>query len=188
MKNNYLKYLILIVFSFVMMQAGEARSQIKIGYVDSEIILKQLPEAQKVQTELEGLQKLYLDTIQSKETEIKSKAEIFKSKYDEAQKKVESGEVKSQTEIKALEDEIGALQKELQTLDENLSLYKQNIQNSLISRQSELFKPVKEKITKTIEEVAKSLKISFVFDKADGTLLFGEKEYDITFKILDKLK
>ena len=44
------------------------------------------------------------------------------------------------------------------------------------------------KITKAIENVAKDLKINFVFDKADGTLIYGDKEYDITFKVLDKLK
>ena len=32
------------------------------------------------------------------------------------------------------------------------------------------------------------MKINFVFDKADGSLLYGDKEFDITFKVLDKLK
>lgn len=167
---------------------NDAYSQIKLGYVDSETILKQLPEAQKVQAELEGLQKLFLDTIQSKETEIKSKAETFKTRYEDAQKQVESGAVKSETELKSLNDEISELQRELQLLSEGLDVYKQNIQNTLLARQSELFKPVKEKITKTIEDIAKSMKINFVFDKADGTLLYGDKEFDITFKVLDKLK
>lgn len=165
-----------------------AYAQVKLGYVDSETILKQLPEAQKVQTELEGLQKLYLDTISTKETDLKSKAETFKTRYDEAQKKVESGAVKSDTEMKELQDELSTMQQEIQILGEGLDNYKQNVQNSLLKRQADLFKPVKEKITRTIEEVAKSLKINFVFDKADGTLLYGDKEFDITFKVLDKLK
>ncbi len=87
MKTSYLKFIV-ITFAFVcVFFAGDSQSQIKIGYVDSETILKQLPEAQKVQTELEGLQKLYLDTIQTRETDLKSRAETFKIKYDEAQKK-----------------------------------------------------------------------------------------------------
>lgn len=188
MKTSYLKFIFIIIAAVCSFGVTDSMSQVKLGFVDSETILKQLPEAQKVQTELEGLQKLYLDTIQTKETEIKSKADIFKSRYDDAQKRVESGLIKSESEMKALQDEIGELQKEVQALDENLNLYKQTIQNVLIARQSELFKPVKEKITKTIEEIAKSMKINFVFDKADGTLLYGDKEFDITFKVLDKLK
>jgi hypothetical protein len=32
------------------------------------------------------------------------------------------------------------------------------------------------------------MKINFVFDKAESNLIYGDKEFDITFKILDKLK
>jgi outer membrane protein len=188
LKINYAKYLTAIIAIVSCLFQGEAFSQIKVGYVDSEVILKQLPEAQKVQSQLEGLQKLYLDTIQTRETELKSKAETFKAEYDAAQKKVESGAVTTEAEMKALQEEIGGMQQEIQTLGEGLDNYKQTVQNSLLQTQAELFKPVKEKITKTIEDVAKSMKINFVFDKADGTMIYGDKDFDITFKVLDKLK
>ena len=69
-------------------------------------------------------------------------------------------------------------------------IYKQKVQNELIQKQSELFKPVKDKVIKVIEEVAKKMKINFVFDKAEeyGILIYGDKEFDITFKVLDQLK
>lgn len=188
MKTSYAKYLILTFAFLSVIFLSEANAQIKIGYVDSETILKQLPEAQAVQSELEGLQKKYLDTIQTKETDLKSKAETFKTQYDDAQKRVEAGEITSESEMKDLQTQIGELQNEIQTLSEAFEVYKQTVQNILLQKQAELFKPVKEKITKTIESVAKSLKINFVFDKADGTMLYGDKEYDITFKVLDKLK
>jgi len=177
--------LILSAFAF----ANEAGAQtIKVGYVDSEIILKQLPESQKVIAELDGLKKLYIDTIQAKEKELKTNAESFKAKYEEAQKKVESGLVKTDAEMKQLNEEIQGLQKALQEQDDALTIYKQKVQEDLVQKQNEMFKPLKEKITKAIENVAKELKINFVFDKADGTLIYGDKEYDITFKVLDKLK
>ncbi len=178
-------FLILSAFAFV----NETGAQtIKVGFVDSEIILKQLPESQKVIAELDGLKKLYIDTIQAKEKELKTNAESFKAKYEEAQKKVESGLVKSEAEMKQLNEEIQGLQKALQEQDDALTIYKQKVQEDLVQKQNEMFKPLKEKITKAIENVAKELKINFVFDKADGTLIYGDKEYDITFKVLDKLK
>ncbi|MEO8664139.1 MAG: OmpH family outer membrane protein [Ignavibacteria bacterium] len=188
MKTSYVKYFLIIIAISSTFFFKDSQAQIKIGYVDSETILKQLPEAQKVQAELEGMQKLYLDTIQTRETDLKTKAETFKVKYDDAQKRVESGAIKSESEMKDLQDEMSTLQQEIQYLGEGLDSYKQNVQNSLLQRQQELFKPVKEKITKTIEDVAKSMKINFVFDKADGTMLYGDKDFDITFKVLDKLK
>ena len=119
---------------------------------------------------------------------MKTRAEDFKSKYEIAQKRVESGEIKNETELKQLNEEMQNLQRELQDLDEALSLYKQKVQEDLLQKQNELFKPIKEKITKAIENVAKEMKINFVFDKSDGSLIYGDKEFDITFKVLDKLK
>ncbi|MCX6157043.1 MAG: OmpH family outer membrane protein [Ignavibacteriota bacterium] len=187
MKTNYVKlfglFFVLIAFVSVVNAQG-----VKVGFVDSEIILKQLPESQKVLAELDGLKKLYIDTIQNKEKTLKSNAESFKARYEEAQKMVESGQIKSETDLKKLNEEIQILQKGLQEQDDALSSYKQKIQEELGQKQGEMFKPIKEKITKAIEGVAKEMKINFVFDKADGTLIYGDKEFDITFKVLDKLK
>lgn len=188
MKTSILKYAIVLAAVAVSFSFTDSNAQVKLGFVDSEVILKQLPEAKAIETEMEALQKQYLDTVQAKEDELKTKAENFKSKYEDAQNKVQSGQITSDTEIKALEEEMGGLQSELQALSEGLEGYKSKVQNALLLKQSELFKPVKDKITKTIEDVAKSMKINFVFDKADGSLLFGDKEFDITFKVLDKLK
>jgi outer membrane protein len=162
-------------------------SQIKIGYVDRDGIIKQMPDYKKVEEEYQAFAKLYADTLQSKETELKSKAEVFKKRYEDAQKQVESGLVKSDAELKKLSDEIADLQKELQMLDDALTGYKQKVQNELIQKQTEMLKPLVDKMTKTVEVVAKELKINFVFNKTDD-LIYGEKESDITFKVLDKLK
>ncbi len=162
-------------------------AQVKVAYVDSDVIIKQLPEAQEVQKQLEDLQKLYVDTITTKETDLKSKAETFKTKYEDAQKQAEAGTL-SQEQLKELETELGAMQVEIQREEQELYEYKQEVQQRLLSTQAELFKPVKEKIIKVIEQVAKELKYNFVLDKAGETLLYGDKEMDLTFKVLDKLK
>ena len=172
----------------ILISAGNSYSQTKVAYVDSEVILKQLPESQKIQKDMEALQKVYLDTITVKENNLRAMADNFKAKYEDAQKKVESGQVKGEAELKALNDEIQNLQKEIQTEGEALDVYKQKIQNELLNKQQELFKPVRDKVTKAIEDIAKEMKYNFVFDKANGSLIYGDKESDITFKVLDKLK
>ena len=164
-----------------------ASAQVKIAFVDSEVIINQLPEAQEVKKKLEELQKLYIDTISVKENDIKTKAETFKAKYEDAQKKIEAGQLTGD-QIKALESELGIMQEEVQQLDQELSMYKQGVQKQLYDTQLELFKPVKEKITKSIEALAKELKYNIVLDKASDALIYGDKDIDITFKVLDKLK
>ncbi|MCB0722712.1 MAG: OmpH family outer membrane protein [Ignavibacteriae bacterium] len=188
MKNHLKVIFSIFAVSSVLILSGNASAQVNVGFVDSEVIIKQLPEAQQVQKQLEDLQKLYVDTITTKENELKEKAETFQTKYQQAQTDIQNGTITSQDQIDAIQSELEAMQTEIRTLDEGLTIYKQKVQNDLIQKQGELFQPVKEKITKTIEDVAKEMKISFVFDKADGTMLYGDKKYDITFKVLDKLK
>ena len=170
-----------------MLTLNAGYSQVKIAFVDSDVIIKQLPEAQQVQKQLEDLQKLYVDTLTAKETEYKSKAEVLKTKYEDAQKQVQEGKL-TPDQVKALDAEIGALQTELQKMETDYAEYKQGVQQNLLAKQQELFKPVKEKITKVIEQVAKELKYNFVLDKQGDALIYGDKELDITFKVLDKLK
>lgn len=188
MKNHLKLVLLICAVTFTSMWSSDLSAQVNVGFVDSEVIIKQLPEAQQVQKNLEELQKLYVDTITTKENELKEKAETFQTKYQQAQSDIQNGVVTSQEQIDALQAELGVMQTEIRTLDESMAVYKQTVQNTLIQKQAELFQPVKEKITKTIEEVAKEMKINFVFDKADGTMLYGDKKFDITFKVLDKLK
>jgi outer membrane protein len=186
LKELNVKFIVLLM-GLIFCISSFSYSQVKIGYVDRDGIIKQMPEYKKVEDEYQAFAKLFADTLQAKETELKTKAETFKKRYEDAQKLVESGQVKSDAELKKLSDEIADLQKELQVLDDALTVYKQKVQNELIQRQSELLKPLIEKMSKTVEAVAKELKISFVFNKTED-LIYGEKESDITFKVLDKLK
>lgn len=188
MKNHLKVVLFVLAVATSAICSNNLYAQVNVGFVDSEVIIKQLPEAQQVQKQLEDLQKLYVDTITTKENDLKEKAETFQTKYQQAQSDIQNGVITSQEQIDALQGELEAMQTEIRTLDEGLTVYKQKVQNDLLGKQSELFQPVKDKITKTIESVAKEMKINFVFDKADGTLLYGDKKYDITFKVLDKLK
>jgi len=185
-KEKQLKNILIALF-LIAVVAASASSQVKIAFVDSEVIIGQLPEAQDVKKKLEDLQKVYIDTITMKENEIKTKADAFKTKYEDAQKQIEAGKLTAD-QIKKLESELGLMQEEVQSMDQELSLYKQNIQKQLYDTQIELFKPVKEKITKAIENLAKELKYNMVLDKASDALIYGDKEIDITFKVLDKLK
>jgi outer membrane protein len=177
------KVIVLLLFII----AGGLNAQVKIAFVDSEIIIGQLPEAQEVKKKLEDQQKLYVDTITTKDSEIKTKADAFKTKYEDAQNQMKAGKL-TDDQIKSLEQELGLMQDEVSRLDQDLSVYKQAVQKILYDLQIEMFKPVREKITKAIEALAKDLKYNIVLDKASDALIYGDKDIDITFKVLDKLK
>ena len=188
MRKSIFKIGLVLLFSFLTVWYGKlnAQQQLPIGYVDSEVILKQLPETKKAMSDIEAIQKLYYDTVQTKEKSIKDKIEIYKSKFEEGQKAIDAGKL-NEADIRKLNEELNTLKIELQAMDDSLSTYKQKIQNQLIQKQNELFKPIVEKMTKAIEDLAKEMKLIFVFDKAKDALLYGEKKYDITYDVLKKL-
>lgn len=180
------KTLILVLVLLAFPAVNVIHSQVKIAYVDSDVIIKQLPEAQEVQKKLEDLQKQYLDTVTTRENDLKTKAGDFKTKYADAQKQLEAGTL-TQDQVKELESQLGEMQVEIQKDEQDLYDYKQQVQQTLLGTQNDLFKPVKEKIIKVIGEVAKDLKYNLVLDKAGETVLYGDKDMDITFKVLDRL-
>ena len=49
--------------------------------------------------------------------------------------------------------------------------------------------PIQNKVFNAIQEVAKEEDLDFVFDRSGGVmLLYAKDEYDLTQKVLDKLK
>ncbi len=190
MKNINLLIATVILFLFVL--SIDSYAQIKVGYIDKEIVLKQMPEYKTVENEYKAFEKLYTDTLQARKTEIISKAEYFQKRYEEIQGMIKSGQIKSESEAKVFEDSLTYMQDDIKKLQDGYNAYLQVVQNELMQKQSALLKPLYEKISKVVEGVAKELKYNFVFDKPsgvlEGNLLYGDKEFDITFKVLDKLK
>jgi outer membrane protein len=62
-------------------------------------------------------------------------------------------------------------------------------EGELYLKNEELFAPVKAQIIEAIQEVAKEEGMNFIFDKTgDVLLLYADENFDMTFKVLDKLK
>ena len=53
-----------------------------------------------------------------------------------------------------------------------------------------LLGPIKKKVMKVIEAVAKDEKLTFIFDRNDQilVLLYGDVKYDYTYRVIDRLK
>ena len=165
-----------VVFLLLLSVGVFAQGNLKIGYVDSEVILKQLPESIKAQGELESIVKgwnMQLDSMQ----------QSLQADYEDYQKK----EATMKESLK--KDAVQKLQLKDQELKEfNKSKFDRQT-GEYVRQQEQILKPVKEKIFKGIDAVAKEEGMSFVFDKTgDILLLYADTQFDITYKVLDKLK
>lgn len=147
---------------------------VKLGYVDTETILKQLPDALEADRKLKDIAIKYQDTLKKFEDDLKTRYEAYKK-----QEAMMTADAK-----KKEEDALKGIQQVfLQYQEEKFG------QTGEIARLRETFMtPIREKILATIKEVAKEEKINFVFDKTNPSLLYAEDKFEITYKVIDKIK
>lgn len=168
--KKFLTFLSAAFFCVVLAQAQQG--QLKIGYVNSDTVIKELPEAKDAQAKLEGMVKAIQDEIESRTKALQQKADAYQK---QSQMLNESAK---QAKVKELTDE-----------EQSIYTYRQEKQQELAAQRDKVMKPIQEKVYKAIEKVAKDQKLSFVFDKAnDVPVLYADPQYDYTFKVLDLLK
>ncbi len=151
-------------------------TQLKIGYVDSEVILAQFPEAIKAKSDLEALVSKWRKEADSMATELQNA-------YADYQKQAQtmSPEKQREAQQKIIEKEQKLQQYREQKFAQPTGEY--------FVKQEQLMAPVKQKIFKAIEDIAKEEEMNFVLDKAgDVVVLYADPSFDITFKVLDRLK
>jgi outer membrane protein len=166
----------LFIFFIFLGSIAFAQNSLKIGYVDSEVILSQFSEAIKAQGDLDALTNKWT-------AQLDSMTQAYQSSIQDYQKKAET-----MPDNKKLE----AQQKIIKMEQEILEFRRQKFQQGtgeIFKKQEEIFAPVKKKIYEAIKKVAKEENMSFVFDKSgDILLLYADEAFDITFKVLDTLK
>ena len=169
------KYFLIISFLLFAVNVTFAQTQ-KFGYVDSQVILTQFPESIKAQGDLDALTNLWLAQIDS-----------MSLGYQQALSDYQQ-QAGTMTDVQKQ-----AKQQELIELEQTILGFRNQKFNQqggeIFLKQEEIFEPVKKKIYGAIEQVAKDEGMQFVLDKSgDIILLYADAAFDITFKVLDKLK
>jgi outer membrane protein len=167
--------IILSLFFFVSTMMWAQQPQVKIGVVDSEIILSQLPDYKKAQDQLNEIVKKWQNELDSLSMQYQERLDNYRKQESLMSEDVK---LKEQQEIMKLEQEIY-----------NFRQRKFGQQGEFSQKQDELLTPIKQNIIKAIEKVAKEEKVTLVLDKAgDVVVLYSDPSYDLTFKVLDQLR
>lgn len=172
MKKTLLTFLVILAGATFL----SAQTPLKLGYVDSQVILTQLPEAIKAQGELDAL-------TQRWSSQLDSMTAAYQQGLADYQK-----QANNMPDDKKLAAQQDLIKKEQDIVEFRRQKFGQQT-GEIYLKQEEIFNPVKEKIYKAIEDVAKEEGMLFVFDKSgDIILLYADSAFDITYKVMDKLK
>lgn len=166
---------ILLIAAAAIPCALQAQS-IKIGFVNSAKILQEYPEAVDANKKLDAMGKQW-------QAELDRMSKELQQSYDDFQKK----------EPLLKDDEKRSQREELVALEQKGMQYRQQkfgTDGELAQATDSLLRPIKQKVMKVIEQVAKEQKLQFVFDRNDQilVLLYGEPKYDFTNLVIDRLK
>jgi outer membrane protein len=166
-----------VIFTFSMLGlANIAQAQsLKIGVVDVITIVKAMPEAEQGDKFLNELGAKYQDTLLQMQKDLQTKFESYKKQ------KAMMPAAEQQKEEEKLNND-----------NQRIRMYQEEKfaqTGELAQRRQSILEPLKDKMLKAIEVVAKEEKISVVLDKGAGAaVVFADDKLDITFKVIDKIK
>ena len=165
------KVLFLLAIIGLMSFSVNAQRGVRIGYIETEYILQNVPEYQEASTQLDK-------KVQQWKTEIEKKLSVIEQKKKE------------------LENESVLLTKELyEERMEDISFEEAEILDyqqkrfgpggDMMIQKRQLIEPIQDQIFAAVQQIAESKKFDFVFDKsADVVMLYSAERYDISEQVL----
>jgi outer membrane protein len=147
-----------------------AKAQSKIGYINFDALVGQMPEAKTIKSQLDIYQKQFVDQLTVMNTELQTKGKEFQSQ--------------SATMTDAIRT---AKQTELQDIQKRMQDYENNAQQQVEAKTNELSKPLVDKVRAAVTEVAKEKGYNYVFNTAQVQLIVSPDGDDLMAPVKVKL-
>jgi Skp family chaperone for outer membrane proteins len=144
---------------------------IKIGYIDMEYILQNVPDYSEAKNQLEQKAQKWKQEIETKKNEIAGLKESLATERALLTKEL----------LEEREEEIAFQEKELNDYQEK----RFGPKGDLTLQRAVLAQPVQDQVFNAAQDIAEAKKYDFILDKtSDLTILFAAKRYDISDQVL----
>ncbi|MCK8482172.1 OmpH family outer membrane protein [Psychroserpens algicola] len=161
------KVLFLVTIISLMSFVSNAQRGVRIGYIDTEYILQNIPEYQQASSQLDQKVQQWKTEIEQRLTEIDSKKKQLNS---------ESVLLTKELYEERLED---ISFEEAEILDYQQKRFGPN--GDLMIQKQQLIQPIQDQIFAAVQEIASGKKYDFIFDKsADVVMLFSAERFDLS--------
>jgi len=164
---------IILIVSIIITTVASTLAQ-KFAYVDTELILGQIPEYKSAQAELDKTSVQWQKEIEAKYAEIDK---MYKSYQAEQILLTEDLKKKREGDIIAKEKDAKDLQK-----------LRFGVDGELFKKRQELVKPIQDKVYAAVKAVAEKGGYSVMFDKSsDLTMLYASSKLDKSDDVLQQM-
>lgn len=172
-KINLVLMIMALIFATSFMAHAQLQNQ-RIGYVDTDYVLNNIPEYKDAQEELNTMSQKW-------EEEVKALYDQVEKMYKDYQ--TEAVLLPADLKRKREED---ILKKEKEAKDLQMKYF--GAEGDLFKKRNELVQPIQEKIYNAMLEIAETKNYAFIFDKASGaTLLYANPRLDLSDEVLDQV-
>ncbi len=161
---------VVLVAVCIVFAGNLAHAQTKIGHINFNAIIDQMPETKVISTTLQAYQKTFIDVLQGMQSEYQTKGAEY-----EAKRATMSDAVRQQKE-----SELTDIQKRMQE-------YNTKATQSVDAKKNELGKPLFDKVRGVISAVAKEKGYTYVLDSSQIDLLVSPEADDLMASVKAKL-
>lgn len=143
----------------------------KFGHINSQEIVSLMPEMAQIEKTVDELGKTYEADILKMQEEYNSKLKEFQDKQETMPEGVKKMRVA-----------------EIQEVESRVTNYRQVAYQEIQKKQQELFVPIRDKVTKAINDVAAEGKFTYILDLGSQAVIYkSPTSNDITAKVKAKL-
>ena len=152
-----------------------AAAQQKIAYVDIAQIMKELPEAQEAQSQLDN-------QVEKWQTELRELEDEWQAKFNDYDKRklilTDQGRARAEKDLQELDRRI---------MDFRDGKFGQN--GELFQMEDRIMRPIQDMVFDQVKNLATELDYDYVFDKSGGVMIiYAKDDYDLTAKAIERIK
>jgi Skp family chaperone for outer membrane proteins len=170
MKNKLIILSIVLLFTSVIVEA-QAQRGVRIGYIDMEYILENVPEYQEAKIQLDG------------------RVQRWRKDLDEQQKEIDQMKLNLSNERVLLTRElIEEREEDIKIKEAQLFEYQQSRfgpNGDLFIQRRQLVQPIQDQVFAAVQDIASNRQYDFIFDKsADVVMLYAAERNDISDQVI----
>ena len=166
-----LKVLFLVTIACMLSLASYSQRGVRIGYIDTEYILENIPEYQEASGQLASKVQKWKSEIETQLSGIEQKRKDLSNEKALLTKEL----------IEEREEDIAFEEKEI--LDYQQKRFGPN--GDLMIQKKQLIQPIQDQIFAAVQDIAEKQKYDFVFDKsADVVMLYSADRYDFSEQVI----
>ncbi len=145
-------------------------AQSKVAHINTNELIKDMPEMKAAQAEIEKLTKTYEAEIKTMATELQNKMKQYNA---EAETKTEEENMKRAEEVR--------------TMEQGIRQYQGQAQKDLAEKEAALLKPIFTKAKEAIDKVAAAQGFDYVLDASEGGGVLVSKGKDLLADVKKEL-